>query len=83
MFVVGVGWVDESADEIDVSFDRLSLCEKISVDFRSLEVGDFVDIATNSTSGPVVTGFGCLGTSHFAGVICDVDSCRVITINGC
>jgi hypothetical protein len=75
--------VDESADEIDMSFDRLSLCEKISINFGSLEVGNFVDVTANSASGPVVTGFGSLRASHFAGVVCDVDSCRVITINGC
>lgn len=75
--------MDESADEIDMSFDRLSLCEKISINFGSLEVGNFVDVTANSASGPVVTGFGSLRASHFASVVCDVDGCRIIAIDSC
>ena len=75
--------MDESADKIDMPFDRLSLCEKISIDFGSLEVGNFLDIipTKNSTSGPMITGFGSLRTSHFASVIGDVDGCRIIAID--
>jgi len=45
------------------------------------EVGNFVDVTANPASGPMITGFGSLRTSHFASVIGDVDGCRIIAID--
>jgi len=75
------GWVDETARKVDMPFHRLRFCEEVGVNFGASEVGNFVDVTTDSASDPVVACLDGFGASHFACVVGYLDSCRVVAVN--
>jgi hypothetical protein len=73
--------VDEAAREVYVSLNRLCLCKEIGIDVGASKVGNFVDVSAYSASDPVVACLDGFGASHFACIVCYLNSCRVVAID--